>query len=323
MELPTSQQQPPYPTSSSSSSSSSSSRRSRRLSSSLLVLGAAAASSLLLLPSTTHAFTGSMLGLRRAAISSSSLLSYSSRTGAGALTAFLRPFASAPAAARQSPYQQQQQQQQRGGRPSSLNSYRGGGGGRGRGSYGGGGGRGRGPQVDDFKSFGEEMTFDTTTHDDGNDMLVADKRVSPGVVEALAQANITHFTPIQRETYDPLFDGRDMIGRSRTGTGKTLAFGLPICEVVAKNLEAEGRKNERGRAPSVIILAPTRELAKQCDDQLSRIGRPLGLWIRTIYGGVPYERQIRDLESGFDVLVGTPGRIMDHLNRGTLSLKDI
>ena len=65
-------------------------------------------------------------------------------------------------------------------------------------------------------------------------------------------------------------------GRSRTGTGKTLAFGLPICEVVARNLEAAGRKNERGRAPSVIILAPTRELAKQCDDQLSRIGRPLG-----------------------------------------------
>jgi len=132
------------------------------------------------------------------------------------------------------------------------------------------------------------MKFDTTTHDEGNEMLVADKRVSPSVVEALAQANITHFTPIQRETYDPLFDGRDMIGkyegkeggreggkktnecmyvfsplllpslppsfppslppgRSRTGTGKTLAFGLPICEVVARNLEAAGRKNERGR----------------------------------------------------------------------------
>jgi superfamily II DNA/RNA helicase len=74
--------------------------------------------------------------------------------------------------------------------------------------------------VDDFKSFGEEMTFDTTTHDEGNEMLVADKRVSPSVVEALAQANITHFTPIQRETYDPLFDGRDMIGKKRGKGGR-------------------------------------------------------------------------------------------------------
>lgn len=127
------------------------------------------------------------------------------------------------------------------------------------------------------------------------------------VVEALASHNITSFTPIQKETFDPLYDGRDMIGRSRTGTGKTLAFGLPICEVVAKTQAEMGMKNKRGRKPVVIILAPTRELAKQCEDQLARVGKPLGLWIRTIYGGVSYDRQMRDLESGFDILVGTPG----------------
>jgi ATP-dependent RNA helicase DDX21 len=128
------------------------------------------------------------------------------------------------------------------------------------------------------------------------------------VVAALASHNITSFTPIQRETFDPLYDGRDMIGRSRTGTGKTLAFGLPICEVVAKAQAERGVLGKRGRKPVVIILAPTRELAKQCEDQLSRVGKPLGLWIRTIYGGVSYDRQMRDLETGFDILVGTPGQ---------------
>jgi len=160
----------------------------------------------------------------------------------------------------------------------------------------------------DFVDLAEAMTFDTTAGDEEVETPVTAKRVSPQVAAALANLNITNFTPIQRETFDPLYDGRDMIGRSRTGTGKTLAFGLPILEVVAKRLEDDGTKGARGRTPAVLILAPTRELAKQVEDQLAHISRPLGLWIRTIYGGVSYDKQIRDLESGIDILVGTPGK---------------
>jgi hypothetical protein len=217
--------------------------------------------------------------------SSSMLARHYSRRVAGALHAFLLPASSplstAPAASR-IPHTANAN-----GAPAAAfkrgaalkASYRGGGGGGGgRGGYrGGGGGRGRPAPVDDFSSFGEQMAFDTTVNaDDANLSLIAEKRVSPEVVEALAAHNITTFTAIQQATYDPLYDGRDMIGRSRTGTGKTLAFGLPILELVAKNLAEEGTKNARGRAPAVIIFAPTRELDKQCDEQLSRIGRPLG-----------------------------------------------
>ena len=114
-----------------------------------------------------------------------------------------------------------------------------------------------------------------------------------------------------------------MIARSRTGTGKTLAFGLPIIEKLSTSLDEKGTKGRRGRSPSVVILAPTRELAKQVEDQLDVIAKPHGLRVRCIYGGVSYDRQINDINNGIDILVGTPGRIMDHLDRGTLDLSQV
>ena len=147
------------------------------------------------------------------------------------------------------------------------------------------------------------------------------------MIDVLSNKGITHFTPVQGEAFDPILAGRDVIGRSRTGTGKTLAFGLPAMTRLVGILEKKGIRDERGRMlrgrkPSMVILCPTRELARQVQEELAQAARPLGLFVEVFHGGVSYDPQARALRNGIDILVGTPGRTIDHINRGNLDLSD-
>eukprot|EP00577_Skeletonema_sp_RCC1716_P010299 CAMPEP_0113399678 /NCGR_PEP_ID=MMETSP0013_2-20120614/15682_1 /TAXON_ID=2843 ORGANISM="Skeletonema costatum, Strain 1716" /NCGR_SAMPLE_ID=MMETSP0013_2 /ASSEMBLY_ACC=CAM_ASM_000158 /LENGTH=858 /DNA_ID=CAMNT_0000284625 /DNA_START=84 /DNA_END=2661 /DNA_ORIENTATION=+ /assembly_acc=CAM_ASM_000158 len=155
--------------------------------------------------------------------------------------------------------------------------------------------------------------------------------VSQDVIDVLSHKGITHFTPVQAKSLRPVLAGRDVIGRSRTGTGKTLAFGIPaltrIAEIAKQTGNAEVMRDgsvrmRRGRLPSMIVLCPTRELAKQVGSELQDVCKPLGLFSTVFHGGVSYDPQSRALRQGVDVVVGTPGRIMDHLDRGNLNLAE-
>lgn len=151
-----------------------------------------------------------------------------------------------------------------------------------------------------------------------------EKGLDSRIIDILSGKGITQFTPVQAEAFLPVMRRRDVIGRSRTGTGKTLAFGLPSLTRLVDFLEEkgfrEGRRMQRGRPVSMIVLCPTRELARQVSEELSAVARPLGLYVDVFHGGVSYEPQARALRQGLDVLVGTPGRVIDHIDRGNLDL---
>ena len=135
----------------------------------------------------------------------------------------------------------------------------------------------------------------------------------------LKERGVKYLFPIQYMTFDHVYDGKDLIGQARTGTGKTLSFVLPLLEKLA----AEGRLvKSKGRPPAVLVLAPTRELANQVHSEVRAIGGE-ELSSYCIYGGSPYEPQESALVRGLDVLVGTPGRILDLMARGTLNLTQL
>jgi ATP-dependent RNA helicase DeaD len=138
----------------------------------------------------------------------------------------------------------------------------------------------------------------------------ADLKLSAPTIAALDRIGFAHPTPIQERTIPLLLKGVDVIGQARTGTGKTAAFGLPIIETYDPAL------------PHVqaLILAPTRELALQITDELERYGHGREFRVVCVYGGTGYEVQDKALKRGVHVVVGTPGRIMDHMERGTLDL---
>lgn len=147
------------------------------------------------------------------------------------------------------------------------------------------------------------------------------------VIDVLSGKGIVQFTEVQARAFEPGLTGRDIIGRSRTGTGKTIAFGLPavhrLCEIAEKDgdVDQNGRRR-RGRNVSMIVLCPTRELARQVEAETAEIARPMGLFTTVFHGGVSYDPQSRALRNGIDILVGTPGRVIDHINRGNLILSD-
>jgi ATP-dependent RNA helicase DDX21 len=122
--------------------------------------------------------------------------------------------------------------------------------------------------------------------------------LSQAVIDELSKKGIVSFTPVQAEAFHPILAGRDVIGRSRTGTGKTLAFGLPSLTKIAQLAEKKGLLESngsmrRGRPVSMIVLCPTRELARQVQDELQMAGRPLGLFVDVFHGGVSYDGQVR------------------------------
>jgi len=156
--------------------------------------------------------------------------------------------------------------------------------------------------------------------------LMLDKFGLSDKVKGLLRAQgINSLFPIQAQTLPHGLAGLDVVGRARTGCGKTLGFSLPLIERLMKD-QAEGLNVGKGlgRTPSAIIMAPTRELAKQIHDVLAQIGKACtGLIVLTVYGGTPYESQETALRKGVDVVVGTPGRIKDLMQRGRLKLDAI
>ncbi|HEV8634182.1 MAG TPA: DEAD/DEAH box helicase [Chloroflexota bacterium] len=147
----------------------------------------------------------------------------------------------------------------------------------------------------------------------------ADLGLSPEVLKAVEELGYEAPTPIQEATIGLLLQGHDVIGQAQTGTGKTAAFAIPIIERLDPDL-ADERGKPRVQA---LVLAPTRELAVQVAEATHRLGRNKSVSVLPIYGGQPIDRQLRALRTGVQVVVGTPGRVMDHMRRGTLDLSGV
>ena len=121
-------------------------------------------------------------------------------------------------------------------------------------------------------------------------------------------------SPIQLEAIPPLLEGRDILGQAQTGSGKTAAFALPLL----------ARLNLKKRSPQVLVLAPTRELAIQVSEAFQKYASNLkGFHVVPIYGGQDYRVQFRALDRGVHVVVGTPGRVMDHMRKGSINLDNL
>ncbi|MGH3167939.1 MAG: DEAD/DEAH box helicase, partial [Trebonia sp.] len=158
----------------------------------------------------------------------------------------------------------------------------------------------------------------------------ADLDLAPELCRALSSLGYEEPTPIQEAAIPPLLAGRDLVGQAATGTGKTAAFALPVLQrVLAEGPAAKrgaagsGSGGERGAQPRALVLTPTRELAVQVSEAMQSYGRDAGSTVVPVYGGQPIGRQLRALERGADVVVATPGRAIDHINRGTLNLSGI
>ncbi len=137
-----------------------------------------------------------------------------------------------------------------------------------------------------------------------------DLPLTPELMKGIEELGFTELFPIQAQAIIPLLEGKDVIGQAQTGTGKTAAFGIPMVERVdPKNKKVQG-----------LVLAPTRELAIQVAQRISRFSRYTKLKVLPVYGGESIGKQIRALERGVHIVVGTPGRTIDHLRRGTLNL---
>lgn len=155
----------------------------------------------------------------------------------------------------------------------------------------------------------------TTASGEGADAPRFDELgISSSIVESLAGRGITNAMPIQALTIPDAMEGRDVCGKAKTGSGKTLAFGLPIIERVTR---------ARKRRPKAIVLVPTRELANQVADELAPLAEAKQLWITAIYGGASIVRQVKDLHAGVELVIATPGRLNDLLDRKELSLEDV
>ncbi|MCY1001471.1 DEAD/DEAH box helicase [Myxococcus sp. MISCRS1] len=137
-----------------------------------------------------------------------------------------------------------------------------------------------------------------------------DMNLSEPLRRALAERGYTHPTPVQARAFRPAIEGKDLIVRSKTGTGKTAAFGLPLLEKIPAD-------EKRVRA---LILCPTRELALQVAEELTLLAKYKGVKVAAIYGGASMKQQEDALEEGTPIIVGTPGRVFDHINRGNLKL---
>ncbi|MFF3942829.1 DEAD/DEAH box helicase [Streptomyces phaeofaciens] len=170
--------------------------------------------------------------------------------------------------------------------------------------------------VDAVEATDTAETVEAVEADDAPGITFADLGLPEGVVRKLAQNGVTSPFPIQAATIPDALAGKDILGRGRTGSGKTLSFGLPTLASLA------GGRTEKKR-PRAVILTPTRELAMQVADALQPYGDVLGLKMKVVCGGTSMGNQIYALERGVDVLVATPGRLRDIINRGACSLEDV
>jgi len=144
--------------------------------------------------------------------------------------------------------------------------------------------------------------------------------LAPQLLQALQACGYTEPTPIQAQAIPVLLAGRDLIGSAQTGTGKTAAFVLPALQRLAASGTRAGAGRNGVARPRILVLAPTRELAQQVAEQAVRYGSGLRVNTVCIYGGAPYPPQNRDLARGADIIVATPGRLIDHLERGRIDV---
>ena len=151
-----------------------------------------------------------------------------------------------------------------------------------------------------------------------SEVSFADLGLSEPLLRALHGAKYTTPTPIQARTIPALLKGRDVLGIAQTGTGKTAAFALPVLQLLA----ASGERAQP-KSPRALVLAPTRELAVQIARSFDTYGRGLGLRLCTVVGGLGYGRQIETLARGVDILIATPGRLLDLVERGNVKLGQV
>jgi superfamily II DNA/RNA helicase len=147
--------------------------------------------------------------------------------------------------------------------------------------------------------------------------------VLPEIADALERGGITTPFPIQEMTLSVALLGTDLIGQARTGTGKTLAFGIPLLQRTVAPHDPEHADLAAPDKPQALVVAPTRELALQVSNDLKLAAQDRSTRILTVYGGVPYEGQLEALEKGVEVVVGTPGRLLDLANRRSLDLSHV
>src|SRR6059058_20654 len=139
--------------------------------------------------------------------------------------------------------------------------------------------------------------------------LFSELGLSPELLKAVDKMGFEEASPIQSAALPPALAGRDLVGQSATGSGKTAAFAIPAIERCDGHL----------RAVQVLVLCPTRELAIQVSEEVGKLSQfKRGIHSVPIYGGQSYDRQFRALAAGVQIVIGTPGRVMDHMERGTL-----
>jgi ATP-dependent RNA helicase RhlE len=150
-------------------------------------------------------------------------------------------------------------------------------------------------------------------------MQFSDLKIIEPILKALENEGYTNPTPIQEQAITPILEGKDLLGCAQTGTGKTAAFAIPILQ----QLYLDFQKNERSNTIKTLILTPTRELAIQIDESLESYGKQTKLRHFVIFGGVGQKQQTDALRKGVDILVATPGRLLDLMNQGFISLNHI
>ncbi len=167
----------------------------------------------------------------------------------------------------------------------------------------------------------ERLEAKVITAKDVDGVSFGDLGLGSNIVRQLATMGADAPFPIQAATIPDVLSGKDVLGRGKTGSGKTIAFGAPLVERLMEN---EGGKNRKmGRQPRALILAPTRELAQQIDNTVQPIARAVGLFTTTIVGGVPQHRQVGALQRGVDIVIATPGRVEDLIEQGRLDLSNV
>ena len=167
----------------------------------------------------------------------------------------------------------------------------------------------------------ERLQAMATTADDVDGVTFGDLGLGRNIESALVELGATAPFPIQAATIPDVLAGRDVLGRGRTGSGKTIAFAAPIVELLMAN--GGGKKRSQGRSPRALILAPTRELAMQINRTVMPIAKSVGLFTTTIVGGVPQGSQVMSLRRGVDIVIATPGRLEDLARQRHIDLSQI
>ena len=171
---------------------------------------------------------------------------------------------------------------------------------------------------EEFDTFLEKEILTANRYDDGSEekegTRYEDAGIDARILRAVRELGFEHMTPIQEQSIPLFMTGRDIIGQAQTGTGKTAAFGIPILQKI----------DPEDRSLQAVILCPTRELAMQAADELRKFAKYMdGIRVLPVYGGQEIYKQIKNLKTGVQIVVGTPGRVMDHMRRHTLKMDHV